>query len=62
LGKALTEEDLDKLEKHLHFSSFEKNIAVNQEAGKYFGIMKPDAGVSFMRKGILKTFRSIKWQ
>jgi len=50
LGKTLTEAELDKLEKHLHFSSFEKNNSVNQEKGKEIGLMNTDAG-NFMRKG-----------
>ena len=49
LGTKLTEEDLDKLENHLHISSFEKNEAVNNERLKMIGIA--NEGGKFIRKG-----------
>jgi len=49
LGKKLAEEDLDKLENHLHISSFEKNEAVNNERLKMIGIA--NEGGKFIRKG-----------
>jgi len=48
----LTEADLNNLEKHLIFSSFEKNEAVNYENLKLVGAMNPDGG-KFIRKGCI---------
>lgn len=49
LRRALTKEDFDQLEKHLHISSFEKNEAVNFEGLKKLGIA--NEGERFIRKG-----------
>ena len=52
LGKELTKEQLEKLERHLSFSSMKDNPAVNKEDRGY---VKPDSASgerrAFMRKG-----------
>ena len=51
---------MDKLENHLHISSFEKNEAVNNERLKMVGIA--NEGGKFIRKGNPKgnIFKKIK--
>lgn len=53
LDKSLTDEELDKLEDHIKFENFVSNITVNQDMGKFVGLMNLDVDFSFMRKGNL---------
>jgi hypothetical protein len=46
----LTEEELNRLAKHLHIDTFAKNESANFEIGKKTGLMNLDAG-NFVRKG-----------
>jgi len=52
LEKPLTEDELTKLEQHLQLDNFKGNVMVNQEMGKFTGLMNMDAGINFIRKGI----------